>query len=220
MQNSTIAQLSIFTILVLISGIFSMNGYIYAQKDSNTFNNLNTLDQILHSTTGNGLGSSLPLFNNFHKNPDNGGFDNTHPSGNGGNNHPEGTVTRDMVTLLLEGKTLNKGDYISVYDSTPYKIATGHLVAKVPCTVKSQSQVKFLIGVAPNLQEINPELVASLSTPGKLCLYHVDLVSDSKTTITDVAIKNNSTGTINFPSSSSVGVGVDKIAPLPQQGQN
>ena len=211
MQNSTIAHLSIFTILVLISGIFSMNGYIYAQKDSNTFNNLNTLNQILHSTTGNGLGSSLPLFNNFHKNPGNGGSDNTHPSGNGGNNHPEGTVTRDMVTLLLEGKTLNKGDYISVYDSTPYKIATGHLVAKVPCTDKNQSQVQFLIGVTPNLQVINPELVAPLSHPGDLCLYHVNLISDSKTTITDVAIANNSTDTIKFPSSSSVGVGVDKL---------
>ena len=95
-------------------------------------------------------------------------------------------------------------DIISVYDSTPYKIVTGHLVAKVPCTAQSQSKVQFLIGVAPNLHQINPELVAPLSHPGNLCLYHVNLVSDSQNTITDVAIANNSTGTINFPSSSTV----------------
>ncbi len=207
MKNLTIAQLSIFTILVLVSGIFSMNGYIYAQIDSNTFDKYNTLDQIVKSVTGNGLGSSMPLFNNFHKNP-----------GGDRYNEPEGTVTRDMVTLLLEGKTLNHGDYISVYDSTPYKIVTGHLVAKVPCTAQNQSKVEFLIGVAPNLQVINPEFVAPLSHPGDLCLYHVNLVSDSKNTITDVAIANNSTSpSITFPSSSTVGVGVDKIAPLPQE---
>lgn len=45
--------------------------------------------------------------------------------------------------------------------------------------------------------------------------YIVDLISNSTQTITDVAIKNNSTDTINFPSSITAGVGVDKIAPLP-----
>jgi len=50
-------------------------------------------------------------------------------------------------------------------------------------------------------------------------LYDVNLISDSKTTITGVAIANNSTGTITFPCSSTVDVGADKIASL-YQGQD
>lgn len=125
------------------------------------------------------------------------------------------SVTRDAVTLLLEDKTLPKGDYIELYDSTPYKIVTGHLVVKVPCNSKGQAEVDLLTGEAPNLKSTHAELVSELSTPGKLCLYHVDLVSDNANTITDVAIKNNSTHGITFPPTSSAGVGVDKIAPLP-----
>ena len=125
------------------------------------------------------------------------------------------TVTRDSTTLLLEGKTLPKGDYIELYDATPYKIVNGHFVAKLPCNSKSNSEVQLLTGVAPDFKANPAELVSVLSTPGKLCLYHVDLVSDGKDVITDVAIKNNSTHSITFPPTSSVGVGVDEIAPLP-----
>ena len=89
------------------------------------------------------------------------------------------TVTRDSVTLLLDGKSLPKGDFIELYDSTPYKIVNGHFVAKIPCTTKSQSEVDLLTGEAPNFKSSNAELVSELSTPGKLCVYHVDLLSGS-----------------------------------------
>ena len=125
------------------------------------------------------------------------------------------TVTRDSVTLLLDGKSLPKGDFIELYDSTPYKIVNGHFVAKVPCTTKSQSEVDLLTGQAPNFKSSEAELVSQLSTPGKLCVYHVDLLSGSNNTITDVAIKNNSTKDITFPPTSSVAVGVNSIAELP-----
>jgi len=125
------------------------------------------------------------------------------------------TITRDSTTLLLDNKTLPKGDFIELYDSTPFKIVDGHFVAKVPCNANGQSQVDLLTGQAPNLKSAEAELVSALSTPGKLCLYHVDLISGSNNTITDVAIKNNSTNDIAFPPTSSVGVGVNAIAPLP-----
>jgi hypothetical protein len=116
---------------------------------------------------------------------------------------------------LLDSKSLPKGDFIELYDSTPYKIVNGHFVAKVPCTTKSQSDVDLLTGQAPNFKSSNAELVSELSTPGKLCVYHVDLLSGSNNTITDVAIKNNSTKDITFPPTSSVSVGVNSIAELP-----
>jgi hypothetical protein len=126
------------------------------------------------------------------------------------------TITRDSTTLLLEGKTLPKNEFIELYDSTPFKIVSGHFVAKVPCNANGQSQVDLLTGQAPNLKSSNAEFVSQLSAPGKLCLYHVDLVSGSNNTITDVAIKNNSTNDIVFPPTSSVGIGVNAITPLPQ----
>ena len=63
---------------------------------------------------------------------------------NGSHTGEEGTITRDSVTLLLEGKTLPKGDFIELYDSTPSKIVSGHFVAKVPCNANGQSQVESI----------------------------------------------------------------------------
>ncbi|MDQ6723119.1 MAG: hypothetical protein M3Z01_02475 [Thermoproteota archaeon] len=128
---------------------------------------------------------------------------------------PSGQVVRDTVTQLLEGKTLPKGDFIHLYDSTPYKIVTGHVAAKLPCNSKNVSDVSVLVGEAPNFKTSNLDLISQLSTPGKLCLYHVDLISNSTTTVTDIAIKNNSTHGITFPATSTVVVGVDKIDALP-----
>ncbi len=61
-------------------------------------------------------------------------------------------------------------DIISVYDSTLYKIVTGHLVAKVSCIDQSQSKVQFLIGAAPNLQVINLEHVVSIILAIYVCM--------------------------------------------------
>ena len=139
----------------------------------------------------------------------------TTPAATPGEQQTTTTVTRDSTTLLLEGKTLPKGDFIELYDSTPSKIVDGHFVAKVPCNANGQSQVDLLTGEAPNFKSSEAEYISELSSPGKLCLYHVDLISGSNNTITDIAIKNNSTQDIVFPPTSSVGVGVNSIAPLP-----
>jgi ABC-type antimicrobial peptide transport system permease subunit len=187
MKKSLSATFSIFISFALVFGVFSVNGNIYGQSVTGTMN-MNKQP----TTTPPPPSTSTPS-----------------------TNASTGTVTRDAVTLLLEGKTLPKGSFIELYDSTPYKIVTGHFVAKVPCNTKSQSEVALLTGVAPNFKSSPAELIAPLSTPGNLCLYHVDLTSDNTNTVTDVAIKNNSTRDITFPPSSSAGVGVDVIAPLP-----
>ena len=186
MNKSISATFSIFIALVLVFGVFSIHGNIYGQT------------AIPNTTTTNNATTTT-----------------TAAAGSTGGGGGKETVTRDSVTLLLDGKSLPKGDFIELYDSTPYKIVNGHFVAKVPCTTKSQSEVDLLTGQAPNFKSSNAELVSELSTPGKLCVYHVDLLSGSNNTITDVAIKNNSTKDIIFPSTSSVGVGVNTIAELP-----
>jgi len=56
----------------------------------------------------------------------------------------EGTVVRDSQTVLLEGKTLPAGDYIHLYDVTPYMIKVGHVAVKLPCDSKSETSLKLL----------------------------------------------------------------------------
>jgi hypothetical protein len=195
MNKSISATFSIFIAIVLVLGVFSIHGNIYGQTATNT--NTTSAPNTTTTTTNNATTAAAAAGS----------------TGEGGGGKE--TVTRDSVTLLLDAKSLPKDDFIELYDSTPYKIVNGHFVAKVPCTTKSQSEVDLLTGQAPNFKSSEAELVSQLSTPGKLCVYHVDLLSGSNNTITDVAIKNNSTKDITFPPTSSVSVGVNSIAELP-----
>lgn len=128
----------------------------------------------------------------------------------------QGTVVRDSAMILLEGKTIPANDFIHLYDTTPYMIKTGHVAAKLPCDASSTSPLRILIGQAPNLKPAALELVKPLSTPGKMCLYHVDVASQpggEAGIITDIAIQNPTNTTIRFPSTSTVVIGVDEIEP-------
>ena len=76
--------------------------------------------------------------------------------------------------------------------------------------------MKILIGQAPNLKPAALEFIKQLSTPGKMCLYHVDVASQpggQAGIITDIAIQNPTNTTITFPSTSTVVIGVDEITP-------
>ena len=123
-------------------------------------------------------------------------------------------VVRDSATILLEGKIIPIKDYIHLYDSTPYLITSGHIAAKLPCDANSVSPLKILIGQAPNLTPATLELVKPLSTPGKQCIYHVDIPSKGQI-VTDVAIQNPTANEIKFLPTSSIVIGVNEISPLP-----
>src|ERR687885_1388991 len=123
-------------------------------------------------------------------------------------------VVRDSQAILLEGKTIPANDYIHLYDSTPYMITNGHIAAKLPCDTNNTSPLKILIGQAPNLKPAELEFVKPLSTPGKMCIYHVDVPSKAGEVVTDIAIQNPTTTEVKLPSTSSVVIGVNEIAPL------
>jgi len=128
----------------------------------------------------------------------------------------QGTVVRDSAVILLEGKTIPANDFIHLYDTTPYMIKVGHIAAKLPCDASSTSSLKILIGQAPNLKPAALEFVNPLSTPGKMCLYHVDVASQpggQAGIITDIAIQNPTSTTMAFPPTSTVVIGVDEIMP-------
>src|SRR5919206_1036304 len=125
------------------------------------------------------------------------------------------TVVRDSQAILLEDKTIPANDYIHLYDSTPYMIINGHIAAKLPCDTSNTSPLKILIGQAPNLKPAELEFVKPLSTPGKLCIYHVDIPSKAGQVVTDIAIQNPTTSEIKLQPTTSVVIGVNEITPLP-----
>ena len=127
------------------------------------------------------------------------------------------SVTRDSVTLLLEGKTIPGKGFIHLYDSTPYMIHNGHVALHVPCDTSSKPVVNLLVGQFPNFTAIQPYNIKELSQPGQMCLYHVNINSDmaKKIYVTDIAIQNPSNQTIIFPPTSTVIIGVNGIMPLP-----
>jgi hypothetical protein len=135
-------------------------------------------------------------------------------------NESSQTVVRDSSSILLEGKSIPPNDFIHLYDSSPYAIMNGHIAAKLPCGDNSTAEVNILTGQAPNLKAAELENIKELSTPGELCLYHVDIQSDladstGNSTITDIALQNPSDSDIEFGPSSTVVIGVNAIAPLP-----
>lgn len=140
-------------------------------------------------------------------------------------NESSQTIVRDSTSILLEGKLIPAKDFIHLYDSTPYAIINGHIAAKLPCSDNSTAEVNILTGQAPNLKAAELENIKELSTPGEMCLYHVDIQSDlsdstGNSTITDIALQNPSDGDIKFGPSSTVAIGVNAIAPLPGEHQH
>ena len=61
------------------------------------------------------------------------------------------TVTRDTITLPLEGKSIPAKGFLHLYDSTPYMIMNGHIALHIPCDANSKPIVDTLIGSAPDL---------------------------------------------------------------------
>jgi hypothetical protein len=132
-------------------------------------------------------------------------------------------IVRDSETILLSGQVIPAGDYIHVYDASPYKIMNGHIATKIPCDQSFQPMVNILVGQAPKLQSIQLHLVEELSTAGKLCIYHADLDPSSRVThttpgveigtVTDIAIQNPTQEAIEFPATTSLVIGVNEIEP-------
>jgi hypothetical protein len=134
----------------------------------------------------------------------------------GGGSTNNTTVTRDTVTMLLEGKSIPGMGFLHLYDSTPYKIGNGHIALHVPCDSNSKPIVNVLIGSAPDVKPVEPEVVKELSQPGNMCIFHVDIGSDTSQNVTqtDIAIQNPSNQTITFPASSGITIGVNEIKPI------
>jgi hypothetical protein len=101
---------------------------------------------------------------------------------------------------------------LHLYDSTPYKIGNGHIALHVPCDSSSKPIVNVLIGQAPDVKPVEPELVKELSQPENMCIFHVDIGSDTAKCHSDGHRYPNPTNqTITFHASSGITIGVNEI---------
>ena len=92
---------------------------------------------------------------------------------------PGQSITRDSVTLLLEGKTIPGKGFIHLYDTAPYMIHNGHVALHVPCDTSSKLVVSLLVGqLNGTFTAIQPFNIRELSKPGQMCLSHVNINSD------------------------------------------
>ena len=128
-------------------------------------------------------------------------------------------VVRDSVAELLEGITIPATKFIHLYDSTPYMITNGHVAVNVPCEDNSTASIQVLMGQAPNLTAAELENLPELSTPGEMCLYHVDIAPHEEV-ITDVAIVNPGDSDLEFPPGSTVVIGINEIMPGAEEGEH
>ena len=130
----------------------------------------------------------------------------------GMNEYDKTSQIRDSITILLQDTIIPGTDFLHLYDSTPSHIVNGHIALKAPCGSNSISPIQVLIGSAPNMTAATLENIPALSTPGEQCLYHVDLIPNGNvTTITDIALSNPTEDEIEFPSTSSVVIGVNQV---------
>jgi hypothetical protein len=188
MQN--IKKYSTFAILTLsvIAGIFNNIPVSYAQNDTMSIGNMTEGEEEHATTTEAG-----------------------HSAEEEGE-HNETSIVRDSVTELLDGQVIPGGDFIHLYDTTPYHILNGHVALKVPCSDDGTTSIQVLIGSAPNMTTATLENIAPLSTPGEQCLYHVDLIPGGNvTTITDIALKNPTEEDVEFPPTATVVIGINEI---------
>ena len=131
MQN--LKKYSIIAILSLsvIAGIFSNIPLSYAQNDTKSMTNMTEEEGEEHATTTEADYSTEE---------------------EGEKEYNETTnVVRDSVTELLDGQIIPGGDFIHLYDSTPYHILNGHVALKAPCEDDSPTPIQILIGSAPNM---------------------------------------------------------------------
>ena len=133
----------------------------------------------------------------------------------------ETSTVRDSVTELLQDKVIPGGDFMHLYDSTPYHILNGHIALKAPCEDDSTTPIQILIGSAPNMTTATLENIVPLSTPGEQCLYHADLIPGGNVTIiTDIALKNPTDEDLEFPPTASVVIGINEITKGEEHGHS
>ena len=119
----------------------------------------------------------------------------------------------DSQTILLDGKVIPAKNFIHLYTSAPSNIASAHIQAHIPCDSNGVSQLEVLGGmmIMPDMPPLNMTL-DPMSTPGMICMYHLDITQQKGSKITDIALLNPTEQDIMLPNMTSAVIHVSEIA--------
>ena len=119
----------------------------------------------------------------------------------------------DSQTILLDGKVIPAKNFIHLYTSAPSNIASAHIQAHIPCDSNGVSQLEVLGGmmIMPDMPPLNMTL-DPMSTPGMICMYHLDITEQNGSKITDIALLNPTEQDIMLPNMTSAVIHVSEIA--------
>ena len=106
-------------------------------------------------------------------------------------------------TILLNGLTLQSGEPLLLYDSTPFA-SKGHLAMNIPCNENTPDNAMFeiLFGRAPNLSPVKPGYLPQISAPPNNCIYHAQFGFGDP--VTDIAIRYIGENQTTFRGSNSL----------------
>ncbi|HSF49419.1 MAG TPA: hypothetical protein VLA74_01555 [Nitrososphaeraceae archaeon] len=124
-------------------------------------------------------------------------------------------MNRATQTVLLNGITLNSGEFILLYDSTPYA-SKGHIALNLPCDPKDPQDRLFnvLIGRAPDMVTMALGYIPQLSSPPDMCIYHGQFGFGDP--VTDIALKSVADDPITLRGPHSVAI-VTHESYIPEQ---
>ena len=115
-------------------------------------------------------------------------------------------------SIILEGLTFSEWGFIPIYDANPFLISEGQLTANLPCNDLNSPTISILVGQIPQLRSLLLEYIPEFSDEGELCTYQVALHSNPTDPISHLTLQNNSTEEIEFLSTSTIHLGVSKLA--------
>ena len=84
-----------------------------------------------------------------------------------------GDISTTSTNVLLNGINLTQGEFILLYDSTPFA-SKGHIAVNLPCNPDNPLDPIFdiLVGRAPDMFVLPLGYLEQISKPGKMCVYH------------------------------------------------
>lgn len=196
--------MKVLCVLVLIPIIaLSLIGNSSAQNLN--YNNTNVTQDLLTLLANKNEPQNVNPLSNINNNAN---FDNRQQNNNSVESQ---NLFNYFQTILLNGISLPEGGILHLYDTYPFQINTGKLIAKLPCNENNRTSIDVLVGNMNQQKNANLSL-SKIKDSTRLCFYS-SLIDEnnSKLTITDVFLRNNSTDDIDFPSTSSLILGVKKM---------
>ncbi|MEM2855949.1 MAG: hypothetical protein QW416_02460 [Candidatus Nitrosocaldaceae archaeon] len=103
------------------------------------------------------------------------------------------TRVLDTTMLSLGYQRVRPGQFIHIYDTTPYPITSGHLAVHIDCDDEGVGVLAAAIGSVPDVEIIEfnmKNMIHESSEHGEMCLYHLDLPPEHDMIVTDISLIN------------------------------